>query len=223
MILLAVRKNESLIFECYTVCHLIQSVYKYSVAAVHISSSLKRNTLKLKSAYWFNLCSYILFFIVTQLAVFTLIKFVSHLYLVRFLFRKLHLFYHNLALRSSYAKHYIKKWCYILQFLCEDCYRYVTHQVVWRCVYRPHCTIARAERQPYPLKWVWTETVARIFYLFLYFSLQSTHYTYFLHGVESFFRSSSVNINRVIIKVEVRKGGEAGTIHRWFTGVLLLS
>ena len=32
-----------------------------------------------------------------------------------------------------------------------------------------------------------------------------------------------LNINRVISKVEVRKGREAGTIHRWFTGVLLLS
>jgi len=28
---------------------------------------------------------------------------------------------------------------------------------------------------------------------------------------------------RVISKVEVRKGREAGTIHRWFTGFLLLS
>jgi hypothetical protein len=32
-----------------------------------------------------------------------------------------------------------------------------------------------------------------------------------------------LNINRVIRKVEVRKGREAGTIHRWFIGVLLLS
>jgi len=31
-----------------------------------------------------------------------------------------------------------------------------------------------------------------------------------------------LNINRVICKVEVRKGREAGTIHRWFTGALLL-
>jgi len=32
-----------------------------------------------------------------------------------------------------------------------------------------------------------------------------------------------LNIDRVISKVEVRKGREAGTIHRWFTGVFLLS
>ena len=32
-----------------------------------------------------------------------------------------------------------------------------------------------------------------------------------------------LNINRVISKAEVREGREAGTIHRWFTGVLLLS
>ena len=32
-----------------------------------------------------------------------------------------------------------------------------------------------------------------------------------------------LNIDRVISKVEVREGREAGTIHRWFTAVLLLS
>jgi len=31
-----------------------------------------------------------------------------------------------------------------------------------------------------------------------------------------------LNIDRVISKVKVREGREAGTIHRWFTGVLLL-
>jgi len=31
-----------------------------------------------------------------------------------------------------------------------------------------------------------------------------------------------LNINRVISKVVVRKGREAGTIHGWFTGALLL-
>jgi len=31
-----------------------------------------------------------------------------------------------------------------------------------------------------------------------------------------------LNIDRVISKVEVRKGREASTIHRWFTGALLL-
>ena len=31
-----------------------------------------------------------------------------------------------------------------------------------------------------------------------------------------------LNIDRVISKVEVRKGREAGTTHRWFTGALLL-
>jgi len=30
-----------------------------------------------------------------------------------------------------------------------------------------------------------------------------------------------LNIDRVISKVEVREGCEAGTIHRWFTGALL--
>jgi len=32
-----------------------------------------------------------------------------------------------------------------------------------------------------------------------------------------------LNIERVISKVEVREGREAGTIHRGFTGVLILS
>jgi len=31
-----------------------------------------------------------------------------------------------------------------------------------------------------------------------------------------------LNIDRVISKVEVREGREAGTIHRWFTVALLL-
>jgi len=31
-----------------------------------------------------------------------------------------------------------------------------------------------------------------------------------------------LNIDRVISQVEVREGREAGTIHRWFTGALLL-
>jgi len=31
-----------------------------------------------------------------------------------------------------------------------------------------------------------------------------------------------LNIDRVISKVEIRKGREAGTIRRWFTGALLL-
>ena len=30
-----------------------------------------------------------------------------------------------------------------------------------------------------------------------------------------------LNIDRVINKVEVREGREAGTIHRWFTGVAI--
>jgi len=33
----------------------------------------------------------------------------------------------------------------------------------------------------------------------------------------------STQLDRVISKVEVRKGREAGIIHRWFTGVVLLS
>jgi len=33
----------------------------------------------------------------------------------------------------------------------------------------------------------------------------------------------STQLDRVISKVEVRKGREEGTIHRWFTGVVLLS
>ena len=32
-----------------------------------------------------------------------------------------------------------------------------------------------------------------------------------------------LNIDRVISKVELREGHEAGIIHQWFTGVLLLS
>ena len=33
----------------------------------------------------------------------------------------------------------------------------------------------------------------------------------------------STQLDRVISKSEVRKGREAGIIHRWFTGVVLLS
>ena len=33
----------------------------------------------------------------------------------------------------------------------------------------------------------------------------------------------STQLDRVISKFEVRKGREAGTIHRWFTAVVLLS
>jgi len=33
----------------------------------------------------------------------------------------------------------------------------------------------------------------------------------------------STQLDRVISKVEVRKGREAGTIHQWFTGVVLMS
>jgi len=33
----------------------------------------------------------------------------------------------------------------------------------------------------------------------------------------------STQLDRVISKAEIRKGREAGTIHRWFTGVVLLS
>jgi len=103
VILLVVRKNDSSVFECYIVCHLIHPVYTYSVAHVHIARSWKRTTLKLKFTYLFNWCSSILFIIVTQLTVFTLIIFVSHLFSVRFLSRRPDLFYHILAFRHSYA------------------------------------------------------------------------------------------------------------------------
>jgi len=33
----------------------------------------------------------------------------------------------------------------------------------------------------------------------------------------------STQLGRVISKIEIRKGSEAGTIHRWFTVVVLLS
>jgi len=36
MIFLVVRKNDSSVFECYVVCHLIPPVYTYSVAIVYI-------------------------------------------------------------------------------------------------------------------------------------------------------------------------------------------
>jgi hypothetical protein len=103
VMLLAVRKNDSSAFECYIVCHLIHSVYTYSVAHVHIARSWKKSTLKLKCTCLFNWSSSILFIIVTQLTVFTLIIFVSHLYSVRFLSRRPDLSYHILALRHSYA------------------------------------------------------------------------------------------------------------------------
>ena len=44
-----------------------------------------------------------------------------------------------------------------------------------------------------------------LFFLFVYYKLQS------------------IQLDRVISKSEVRKDREAGTIHRWFTGVVLLS
>ena len=103
VMLLVVRKNDSSVFECYILCHLIRPVCTYSVATVHTACSLKRSTLKLKCSYLFNLCSPILFIIVTQLTVFTLITFVSHLYSVRFLSRMPDLSYHILALRNSNA------------------------------------------------------------------------------------------------------------------------
>ena len=47
------------------------------------------------------------------------------------------------------------------------------------------------------------------FLVFFYFLLYIANY-------------NLLNIDRVISKVEVREGREAGTIHRWFTGALLL-
>ena len=44
-------------------------------------------------------------------------------------------------------------------------------------------------------------------------------FTIFLLYIASY---DLLNIDRVISKVEVRKDCEAGTIHRWFTGALLL-
>jgi len=51
-VMLVVKKNDSSVFECYKVCHLIHPVYTYSVATVHIARSLKRSTLKF--AYLLN-------------------------------------------------------------------------------------------------------------------------------------------------------------------------
>jgi len=50
-----------------------------------------------------------------------------------------------------------------------------------------------------------------------YFSLR-----FFLHFLLYIAIYNLLNIDRVISKAEVRKGREAGTIHRWFTGALLL-
>jgi hypothetical protein len=112
VMMLVVRKNDSSVFECYLVCHLIHSVYSYSVATVHVARSLKRSTLKLKCTYLFNLCSSVLFIIVTQLIVCTPITF-------------------------------------------------VTYQVAWSCIYRPHTAIARVELQPSALCWVRTEILVQ--------------------------------------------------------------
>ena len=78
VVMLVMRKNDSSVFECYILCHLIHPVCTYSVATVHIARSLKRSTLKLKCTYLlvFNLCSSILFIIATHLTVCTLITFV---------------------------------------------------------------------------------------------------------------------------------------------------
>ena len=46
---------------------------------------------------------------------------------------------------------------------------------------------------------------------------------YFLFFLIVYCKLQSTQLDRVISKVEVRKGREAGTIHRWFTGVVLLS
>jgi len=52
-------------------------------------------------------------------------------------------------------------------------------------------------------------------------------YTFCSNIILNFFivyrKLQSTQLDRVISKVEVRKGREAGTIHRWFTGVVLLS
>ena len=65
VVMLVVRKNDSSVFECHTVYHLIRPLYTCSVATMHIACSLKRSALKLKGTYLFNLCSSILFIIVT--------------------------------------------------------------------------------------------------------------------------------------------------------------
>jgi len=48
--------------------------------------------------------------------------------------------------------------------------------------------------------------------------LDTTH-VFFLSHVANY---KLLSIDRVISKVEVREGREAGTIHRWFTVALLL-
>ena len=52
----------------------------------------------------------------------------------------------------------------------------------------------------------WASQVAKIIFILFYIAIYNL-----------------LNIDRIISKVEVGEGREAGTIHRWFTGVLLLS
>ena len=52
----------------------------------------------------------------------------------------------------------------------------------------------------------WASQVAKIYFFKFYIAIYKL-----------------LNIDRVISKVDVRDGSEAGTIHRWFTGVLLLN
>jgi hypothetical protein len=82
--LLVMRKNDSSVFGCYILWHLIHPVYTYSVATVHIARSSKRGALQLKCTYC--LTCVVLFCILLSLSwtVFTLRAFVSHLYSVCF-------------------------------------------------------------------------------------------------------------------------------------------
>jgi len=56
-------------------------------------------------------------------------------------------------------------------------------------------------------------------------SLKAKSFVYYRHRLflNVYCNLQSTHLDRVISKVEVRKGREAGTIHRWFTGVVLLS
>jgi hypothetical protein len=84
VMLLVVSKNDSSVFEGFIVCQFIHPLHKRSVTTVHIARSLTKDTLKLKCTHLFNLCSSILFIIVTQLTDCAPRNFVSHLYRVRF-------------------------------------------------------------------------------------------------------------------------------------------
>ena len=48
-------------------------------------------------------------------------------------------YYHSAIKEICVCRRYMY-YIFILEYVCENGYRYVTFQVVWCCVYRPHCT-----------------------------------------------------------------------------------